>query len=163
MSFKLELLDVQQGLPVQAWTLTSGKVWQIGRAEDADIVIPHPFVSRAHAYLRETDGGWELIGISDKGVLVDGERRAVTVLHDGSQFQLAARGPLLQFRASGPCEDADGEDSRTTYCLDEESLPLLVIDRERRDEEVQQIVENEAFEEIRRKAAEIQQRRRVRP
>jgi pSer/pThr/pTyr-binding forkhead associated (FHA) protein len=162
MSFKVELLDVAQGLPVQAWTLTPGRVWQIGRAEDADIVIPHPYVSRAHAYLQETDGGWELIGISDKGVLVDGVRRTAAVLRDGVHFQLASRGPLLKFLAADPSGGPDDADSRTTACLDEESLPLLVIDRERRDEEVQQIVEDESFQEIQRKAAEIQQRRRGR-
>ena len=97
----LELVDPQQGLPLQTWQLLTGDKLQIGRADGADIQISNPFVSRAHAYVHEQDGAWEVVGLSDKGIIVDGDRRTALTLADGTEFRLAPKGPISFAAGSG--------------------------------------------------------------
>ena len=63
--------------------ITTPRVVSIGRAKDASIVCSGASVSRAHAELRPTDGGWNLVDVgSTHGTYVDGmlvtELRVVT-------------------------------------------------------------------------------------
>lgn len=159
MTVHLELIDSHQGLPVQVFDVAPGRVSQIGRSEEADVVIAHPFVSRAHAYLQEGAGGWELVGISDKGVFVNGERRETVPLEDGVEFRLASKGPLMRFRNLAADRQ---EDTSATINFDEEHIPLLVLDRDRLSEEVTAIVENDYFAEVQKIAAALKRKNALR-
>lgn len=55
----------------------------LGRAEDNDIVIPDPHVSRYQAALRQEGARWVLEDMSDQGTLVDGKRLQRCVLREG--------------------------------------------------------------------------------
>jgi pSer/pThr/pTyr-binding forkhead associated (FHA) protein len=159
MLVTLELLDSQQGLPVQSWDIAPGRVWQIGRSEEADVVIASPFVSRAHAYLQETPDGWELVGISDKGLFVGGERQETVPLADGVEFRLATKGPLLRFRqvAVDPHEETSA-----TISFDEQRIPMLILDRKQLDEEVTEISGSDYFAGLKQMAERIQQQKAAR-
>ncbi|MCA9054170.1 MAG: FHA domain-containing protein [Planctomycetaceae bacterium] len=156
----LELVDPQQGVPLQVWTLEGADQWQIGRSDSCDIVISSPFVSRVHALLRCVDDAWELTGLSEKGLLLDGERCTTITLADGTEFRLAAKGPLLRFR-----QHQSERSDPTTACMatmnfDSDSMPMLIIDIEQRNREVDDIVSDEYFRSVQKMAKRMKQDRR---
>ncbi len=56
-------------------TVPAGGSLRIGRAADADLVIDHPSVSRAHAELGDAGAGWRLRDLGSKnGSFIDGAR-----------------------------------------------------------------------------------------
>ena len=151
-SFALELLDTESGHVLQQWDLGGGDVYQLGRSRDCDVVIGSPFVSRTHACLQLGDEGWELSAVSRSGVFVEGERVEHVHLNDGLAFRLAERGPVLRFRAlSAAGSTSAGE----TICFDSSRTPLLVLDEERRDHEVEEIVADDYFKDLQRKVAQL--------
>lgn len=163
MTAILELLDPVQGLPLQSWQLEPGRVWQIGRSEQADIVIGNPLVSRAHAYLHERDGRWELVGLSDRGIVVDGEKRTSVPFEDGVEFRLASRGPLLRMRLGEELPPADSSACLATISYDEQTMPLLILDEQQRDREVEAISQDDYFRSVQQMAAKMRMRRQSRP
>jgi ABC transport system ATP-binding/permease protein len=56
------------------WQATAGRVWTIGRANEADIHLENPRVSRDQAVLEATPEGWLLVNHSNNGMFVDGHR-----------------------------------------------------------------------------------------
>jgi pSer/pThr/pTyr-binding forkhead associated (FHA) protein len=159
MTAILDLLDPQQGLPLQTWRLEPGQAWNIGRSDEADIVISSPFVSRQHARLVEQDGSWELIGIWDKGVVVDGEKKSSQVLADGMEFRLVAKGPLLRFRLAESQSTERGGLGAATISFDAETMPLLIVDRTERDKEVDSIAQGDYFQDVKRIAEQMRRKR----
>jgi cytochrome P450/NADPH-cytochrome P450 reductase len=85
---------------------------RIGRAEDNDIVVADPAVSRHHAELRNVGGQYHLVDLgSNNGTFVNGERITAAPLSPGdvvvigtSTFRLA--GQELQEFAAAPVEQA---------------------------------------------------------
>ncbi len=151
-SFALELLDTESGHVLQQWELGGADVFQLGRSRDCDVVIGSPFVSRIHVCLQYGEEGWELSAVSRSGVFVEGDRVGHVVLNDGLAFRLAERGPVLRFRALS----ADGSRSAgETICFDSSRTPLLVLDEERRDLEVEEIVGDNYFKELQRKVVQL--------
>lgn len=161
MSAFLELIDPQQGLPLQSWPLNSDVPLQIGRAEGADILISNPFVSRAHAYIQKRLGGWEVVGLSDKGIIVDGEKVPSLVLVHGVEFRLAVKGPLLRLRIEETAVDSEQPSSAgmATISFDEQSMPLLVLDANQRDREVQEVLQDDYFRNVQEIAAALRRRK----
>ncbi len=82
---------------------TGGEARRIGRVPDNDIVVPHLSVSRHHAELRTTAGGYCIVDLgSHNGTFVNEQRVTAAVLADGdtvgfgdTTFRLAG-GELLQ-------------------------------------------------------------------
>ena len=68
------------GVPVvlrvggQAWRATPERTWLIGRADEADVRLDEPVISRRHATLEPTPDGWVLVNHSSNGMFVDGQR-----------------------------------------------------------------------------------------
>ncbi len=58
----------------RTWQATSGRAWSVGRANEADIHLDNPRVSRAHAVLEPTPAGWMLVNRSNNGMFVNGQR-----------------------------------------------------------------------------------------
>jgi ABC-type multidrug transport system ATPase subunit/pSer/pThr/pTyr-binding forkhead associated (FHA) protein len=58
----------------RTWQATAGRVWTIGRANEADVHLDNPRVSRDQAVLELTPGGWLLVNHSNNGMFVDGRR-----------------------------------------------------------------------------------------
>jgi ABC-type multidrug transport system ATPase subunit len=89
----------------RVWQASVGRTWTIGRANEADFRLEDPRVSRQHAVLQATSGGWILVNHSSNGMFVDGQRvesvtitsRPVTVL-----LGSASSGEALQIRPLNP-------------------------------------------------------------
>jgi ABC-type multidrug transport system ATPase subunit len=58
----------------RTWQATSNRAWTIGRANEADIRLENPRVSRDHAILQPTPAGWILVNHSGNGMFVNGLR-----------------------------------------------------------------------------------------
>ncbi len=62
------------------WRLPGGRPFVIGRGPEVDLDLPHPRVSRRHAVVELTPGGWVLTDRSANGTFVDGRRIGVLPL-----------------------------------------------------------------------------------
>ncbi|HTQ20061.1 FHA domain-containing protein [Mycobacterium sp.] len=58
----------------RTWKATPGRSWTLGRANEADIRLENPRVSRNHAVLQPTPDGWVLVNHSNNGMFVNGQR-----------------------------------------------------------------------------------------
>ena len=58
----------------RTWQATGSRSWSIGRANEADIHLENPRVSRDHAVLQPTPAGWVLVNHSSNGTFVNGQR-----------------------------------------------------------------------------------------
>jgi ABC transport system ATP-binding/permease protein len=56
----------------RTWHATGDRSWTIGRANEADILLENPRVSRDHAVLQPTPAGWVLVNHSSNGMFVNG-------------------------------------------------------------------------------------------
>ena len=85
----------------------------IGRARNADVVLPYPTVSRAHAVIVRDDAGkWTVLDLrSTGGISVNGETVSRAELHDGDKLAFADR--KLRFNALTDAERASLSSVRT--------------------------------------------------
>jgi ABC transport system ATP-binding/permease protein len=58
----------------RTWQAIGSRSWTIGRANEADIHLDNPRVSRDHAVLEPTPAGWILVNHSTNGMFVNGQR-----------------------------------------------------------------------------------------
>jgi pSer/pThr/pTyr-binding forkhead associated (FHA) protein len=146
----IDLLDSAQGHPVQTWKFESEALIRIGRADESDVKIADPRVSRLHAELEFRPEGWKLISRGRHGVYVDGVLIEELTLADKRTFQLASGGPLLRFRTNTPSQ---ANNNMTTIDGSDPSIfEALQIDLRKREEEVQQITNSELFHTLRKRA-----------
>lgn len=153
-AFQLQLLDAAQGQVLQTWELSGVDVVRIGRSPDNDIVLGSQYVSRAHAYLQADGDRYRLSTLSQQGLFVDGQRCDSVVLEPGLVFRLAAKGPFLRF---DPIRSSD--DDHSTISLTPEDAPLLILDTAERDRQVDEIAEDEYFQNLREAAGALRRRR----
>ena len=91
----IRLVPVSEDLPVMT---LDGRAITVGRAEDNDLVLPDPEVSRHHARLEPAGAGWRVVDVGSRnGTWVNGERASRqplapgdTVMFGGVQFAVAA-------------------------------------------------------------------------
>jgi len=145
----VDLLDSAQGHPVQTWKFESEALIRIGRAEDSDVKIADPRVSRLHAELEFRPEGWKLISRGRHGVYVDGVLIEELPLSDKRTFQLASGGPLLRFRTNTPTQH---NNMQTIDGSDPSIFEALQVDLRKREEEVQQITGSELFHQLKKRA-----------
>jgi hypothetical protein len=145
----IRLLDSAGGHPLQSWKVENREQVTIGRSEDNDIVVADPYVSRAHAYLRfdEARDDWRLISISRQQIVYQGESHGELALADGMVFRLGQHGCYLRFDQSQPQED----DSKT-ISFDLKLMPVLALDRQKMEREVNEIVEGDYFQNLKNAA-----------
>ncbi len=89
----------------RTWQASVGRTWTIGRANEADIRLEDPHVSREHAVLQATPAGWVLVNHSSNGMFVNGQRvDSVTILSRPVTVLLgsASSGEALQIRPINP-------------------------------------------------------------
>ncbi len=58
----------------RTWQATANRTWTLGRANEADIHLENPRVSRDHAILQPTPAGWVLVNHSNNGMFINGQR-----------------------------------------------------------------------------------------
>ncbi|WP_122497537.1 FHA domain-containing protein, partial [Mycobacterium attenuatum] len=87
----------------RVWHVTPDRVWSIGRWAEADVRLDNPRVSRDHAVLQPTAGGWVLVNHSSNGMFVEGARveRVAIVGPVTVMLGSASSGQLLQVAPAG--------------------------------------------------------------
>ncbi len=77
--------------------------YTIGRLQDRDLILTHPYVSREHAQIvREPDGYYLVDPGSRHGTYVNGQRISRAKLNAGDQIRFGSQtGPLLEFDHRG--------------------------------------------------------------
>ena len=96
-------LDPKTQTPLQQWEFESKSVIKIGRANDNQVVIVDPLVSRYHAELQPLEPGglsvgWRLMNRGTNGTYVNGILTSQTLITSGMILELAHGGPLLQLQ-----------------------------------------------------------------
>ncbi len=153
----LELLDSAQGHPVQTWRFEGEAIIRIGRADENDVTIVDPRVSRLHAELELRADGWLLISRGRNGILVDGTAVSEQKLNDGRTFQLGPNGPMLRF-----CHHVQPAHNVTTIDgIDPSIFDGLNIDHRKKDEEVQEIIGGSLFQQLKLRADELRRKNQV--
>jgi len=98
----------------QQWTL-SGEHLRLGRGASCEAALPateYPMVSREHARLEASDGGWKLVDLqSANGSYVNGERVSERRLAPGDVIRLGANGPeiLVDWRPAAEARTVVGQ------------------------------------------------------
>jgi hypothetical protein len=153
----LHLLDSEKGRPLQTWTFSDRETITLGRAEENDIVVADPYVSRAHAYLKHESNGWRLTSISRQQVVFQGETWGELPLSEGSIFRLGPNGCFLRFG------EASGEASTNlkTISFDATTMPVFSLDRDKMEREVNQIVEAGYFQQLKQAARQLRAQREL--
>lgn len=150
----VDLLDSAQGHPVQTWKFESEALIRIGRAEESDVKIADPRVSRLHAELEFRPEGWKLLSRGRHGVYMDGILIEEMTLSDNRTFQLASGGPLLRFRTNTPTQ----QNQATIDGSDPSIFEALQVDLRKREEEVQQITGSELFHQLKKRADQMRRK-----
>lgn len=154
----LELLDSTQSQRLQYWEFPDESLIRIGRAADNDVVVGSPYVSRAHAYLKFDNEGWELTVLSDKGVFVEGRRVDSLLLNEGTIFRLSAQGPFLRVAAIDAAEDVE----LGTVSFDPSTVTFLSLDAKQRDKEVDEISRGAYFKDLQKLARDLRAKHQAR-
>jgi hypothetical protein len=155
----LELLDSATGQPQQSWRFSGRPRILIGRADDNDLVLSNPYVSRSHAYVEYADGEWRAIAISSQKLVVEGKRIQSLPLKPGTTFFLGPSGSCLRFAIPGV--DLNGGDPQGTLSFDPEVHPFLQLDRRQLSEEVRAIEEGEFFQSLARNLQQLRRQRQL--
>ena len=157
-SVVLELLDTASGILLKSWSFPAGQRIVIGRADECDLVIANPYVSRAHAYLQWDADGWQAIAISTQQLVVNGQRKQSVWLREGDVFRLGTHGCDLKFRVI----QEETKEFRWTETLtaDPDACPLVYLDRDQIQREVAQIESDTYFKNLSQTVHKLKQARR---
>src|SRR5262245_7322554 len=148
----IHLLDSAQGHPLQTWRFKNQDLITIGRSDGNDIVLADRHVSRAHATISFDGGEWTIVSIGRHGTLVNDRMVSEAKLAHQSTFRLGSEGPLLRFDTNV----SEPHRSETIDNISVDLLSMLEVDESRKQQEVEEIVGNALFQELK---AQSQQRR----
>jgi pSer/pThr/pTyr-binding forkhead associated (FHA) protein len=140
----VHLLDSTQGHSLQTWRFLGRNLITIGRSDENDIALADPHVSRAHARLVYEEGVWTLSSTGRHGTLVDDRLVSEYTMRHGTIFRLGAAGPTLRFDT----QFSETRRSETMDNIDFDMLDILEIDEIRKQQEVDQIIENSLFQQL---------------
>jgi hypothetical protein len=146
----IDLLDSDQGKPLQSWHFQGQAVITIGRAPDNDVIVADPYVSRAHAYLRQEPDHWQAVSISNQQLVAKGRGVAELALTNGTIFRLGPRGCSLRFS-----ELAEIASNSSTMTFDPAAMPIFQLDIAQLEQEVQQITDGDYFQQLKQAAQKL--------
>lgn len=147
----VKLLDSVRGHALHTWNFDGAGRITIGRASDNDISVADPTVSRLHAEMVIKEGQWVLVSRGRYGTLISGEQVEEAVLDEFAIFQLGANGPSFQFS----CSTETGANTATVQGFDPQDFQHLLINKEQAEQEVTEIVDSEAFRELREQVRKL--------
>ena len=153
----LELLDSASGVLLQTWSFPEKQRILIGRADECDLVVANPYVSRSHAYLERDEEGWQVVAISSQQLLADGQRKQTIRLRQGDIFRLGTQGCDLRFREVHAEAEEDGGSG--TLMFDPDSCPILHLDRDQLQREVAEIETGSYFQNLSETVKKMKQAR----
>jgi pSer/pThr/pTyr-binding forkhead associated (FHA) protein len=154
----VHLIDPARGSALQMWCFAGKPLISIGRADDRDVVLSDPYISRNHAELRFQQGQWWLVALGRNGVQVQGRGIEDALAYDGMQFRLGANGPTLRFRDS-----MSANSNEATLNADSCTAIVLRIDENKLSAEVGEIAEGQYFRDLQQRARELRSRRQSKP
>ena len=140
----VHLLDSAQGHPLQTWRFTDQELITIGRNDGNDIVLSDQHVSRAHATIALEDETWRIVSIGRNGTLVDDRLISEAPLKHQTVFRLGAEGPMLRFDT----DIVEMDRCETINHVGGDSLAMLEVDETRKQQEVEQIVNDDLFRRL---------------
>jgi pSer/pThr/pTyr-binding forkhead associated (FHA) protein len=147
----LHLLDSAQGHPIQTWQFRNRARVSIGRSSECDINLADAQVSRQHVELVYSQSTWTIHSHGRNGTFINGVMVCEAELGDRAIFQLGSSGPSFQCLSLS--------DSISTVATldgsDPAELDFLEIDHLRREEEVRNIVDGQAFQELQQQARRL--------
>jgi len=155
-SLTLHLLDSAQGHPVQTWHFDNRDTIMIGRGPDNDVSIVDPQVSRCHVLIRFCDGQWLVVSIGRNGTRTNGTSVREFPVVDQQIFQLGPTGPSFKFDMT-----CDADQRTDTIDPDAAALDDLFVDQQKQRDEVEQIVEGTAFQQLQEQVRQLRDRERV--
>jgi pSer/pThr/pTyr-binding forkhead associated (FHA) protein len=150
----VQLLDAARGSPVKTWRFVGRVSITIGRADDQDVEISDPYVSRLHAELAWREGTWMLISRGRNGVLVANRPITEVPIQHEVVFQLGSSGPTFRFRSA-----VEEDNSRRTLDFDLEPLPDFQLDTSRLRAEVDEIEGGDYFRKLLSQAKTLRHKR----
>jgi pSer/pThr/pTyr-binding forkhead associated (FHA) protein len=150
----LHLLDSAQGHPVQTWQFRDKRAITLGRSADCDVVLSDVHVSRTHASLLWQEGAWTILSSGRHGTLINDRLIAESRLERVTTFRLGPNGPALRFE----CGISSKRPSETIDAFQPELLNMLEIDRERLNQEVEDIAGNALFQELQERVRQSKMR-----
>lgn len=148
------------GNPQQTFALDRERI-TIGRAEDNDIILSSPIVSRHHAYLERSNGGYRLVPLRDitnpllyEGRRLDEPRR----MRHEDKFRIGGLDPgaMVTMTYLSPAEAQDTTDARTVDFSEKTTLTLG------RDDSNDIVVDNPTVSRYHAQIERVGQRYRVR-
>jgi hypothetical protein len=151
----LELLDADQVHSLQNWTFDGLDVITVGRADEQNVSIVNPHVSRLHLELRLDVDGWRVKSLGRHGVLLDGEKIDDALLKDRCILQLGTSGPSLRFILGRPVTQ-----SGATMCEESSQFAGLQLDHRQKLRDVEAIAGNDYFQTLKERADKLRGRRR---
>lgn len=151
----LQLIDADQGHPLQTWTFEDRDEIRLGRLPDNDLVLTDPRVSRSHAVLKRSEEGWRLYSLSSQMIQYEGEMRQELELQAGNHFRLGRSGALLRFL---PEEDPTLCNTQT-ISLDSLNIPELSLDVNQLQQEVNRFVKADFFDDLKESARRFREQR----
>lgn len=150
----LHLLDSDHGRPLQTWSFADRDTITLGRAEDNDIVLSDPYVSRAHAMLKLEGSTWKLSSISRQRVLYQGQAWDELALKEGLVFRLGPNGCHLRFG-----DTSAAPTNMSTMSFEPTLMPVFQLDRERMERDVNQIAGASYFQQLKDAARQLREQR----
>jgi pSer/pThr/pTyr-binding forkhead associated (FHA) protein len=149
----LHLVNPDTGHPIQTWLFERQGSVRIGRADDNDVVIPDPSVSRFHAELQFNGSDWELVNLGKNGTLISNHSISRVRIDEQTLFRLGTGGPLLRFERSGGAL----QDLNTMIGVVATPQPIQ-IDESQKDSQVRAIVESEYFQHLQGISSKLRKR-----
>ena len=159
----VHLMDSALGRPIRTWNFTSKQLITIGRADECDVQISDPYVSRNHAELRAAGGNWSLVSLGRHGVLIQGETITEIPLTAETIFRLGSSGPTLRFDLTAPASESPAapSDNRMTMMFDATLVEnLFELDHSKLDREVSEIADADYFQQLQERAKQLREQRK---
>jgi pSer/pThr/pTyr-binding forkhead associated (FHA) protein len=155
----VHLLDSAQGHPIQTWRFSDCKRITIGRSPESHVSVVDPQVSRLHTEFVFANGNWKLISHGRNGTLVGTASIPEMQVAGTLVIQLGQNGPRLKFIAKH--EVASHMATLSPQNVEPLGLDFLVVDQQKKQNEVQQIAEGDSFKLLQQQVRELKQRRNL--
>jgi pSer/pThr/pTyr-binding forkhead associated (FHA) protein len=151
----VHLLDSALGRPMRSWQFDNKTLITIGRAEESDVNVSDPYVSRIHAELRYAAGKWTLVSLGRYGLMVKGEQITEMPLQGETVFRLGSGGPSLRFEPV-----TAKRDNRMTMMFDSTvAQNIFDVDERKVQQEVGEITDGSYFQELQKRAKQLRKLR----
>ena len=152
----LHLLDAASGRIIQTWKFEDEVRITVGRSEENRIQLSDQQVSRQHLELTFENEHWRLISHGRNGTRIEGKDVSQVRLKNQTVFQLGPDGPSFRFDT----HDSSAMFMATVDSFLDEGVDHLFIDEERKSEEVNEIVEGDAFRALQEQARKLREQGR---